>query len=286
MRVTVLGGDGMLGHRLLVQLGERHQVRVTLRRKLADYASFGLFDAGNADDCVDVRDFAAVRAAIEAFRPQAVINAVGVVKQRSDANDRRLSVEINALLPHRLAELCATIGARLIHVSTDCVFSGRRGMYSEDDPCDAEDVYGRSKWLGELDSAPAITLRTSIIGRELSRKTGLLEWFLAQQQPIRGYRRAIFSGFTTIELTRIIERMLHVPDAQCGLYQVSSDPISKYDLLNLIALAFGKTIRIEPDDDFVCDRSLDSTRFRRLFGYQPPSWPQMVAEMAARDERG
>ncbi|MCW5575105.1 MAG: SDR family oxidoreductase [Burkholderiales bacterium] len=279
MRILILGGDGMLGHRLLRHFGACHEVRATLRGPLERYAGFGLFHAGNAEGGVDVQDFGTVRRVFAAFRPEAVINATGIVKQRAEAAEAIPSIEINALFPHRMAALCAETGARFVHMSTDCVFSGKRGGYREDDAPDAEDLYGRSKRLGEVAAAPAITLRTSIIGRELSRKTGLLEWFLAQQGAIRGYRRAIFSGFTTIEMTHIIEMLLtRFPQAH-GLYHVSSAAISKHELLALIRDRLGLQTRIDPDDEFHCDRSLDSTRFRRAFGYEPPSWPAMIDEL-------
>jgi dTDP-4-dehydrorhamnose reductase len=280
MRILILGGDGMLGHQLLRHFGTRHVARATLRGPLERYAGYGLFHAGNAVDGVDVQDFGTVRRVFTGFRPDAVINATGIVKQRAEAAEAIPSIEINALFPHRLAALCAEAGTRLVHMSTDCVFSGKQGGYREDDPPDATDIYGRSKLLGEVSASPAITLRTSIIGSELSRKTGLLEWFLAQQGTIRGYRRAIFSGFTTTEMARIIEMLLTRYPGAHGLYHVSSAAISKYELLTLIRDRLGLSTRIEPEDDFHCDRSLDSTRFRAAFAYEPPSWPAMIDELA------
>jgi dTDP-4-dehydrorhamnose reductase len=281
MRILILGGDGMLGHRLLLHFAGRHEVRVTLRRPLADYADAGLFDTGNASDGIDVRDFESVRRVTAAFRPDAVINATGIVKQRAEAKDALPSIEINALFPHRMAQLCADIGARFVHLSTDCVFSGNRGHYLESDAPDAGDLYGRSKLLGEVSGPPCITLRTSIIGRELYRKTGLLEWFMAQRgRTIRGFRRAIFSGFTTQEMARIIGRVLAGPGPTHGLYQVSAAAISKYDLLCAIRDRLSLDINIEPDDTLICDRSLDSTRFRADFAYVPPAWPAMIDELA------
>lgn len=281
MRVLILGGDGMLGHRLLRQLAPRHEVAVTLRRDLRDYRAFALFHEGNAFPNVMATDPTRLLEVLADFRPAAVVNCIGIVKQRESAKDAIASLEINALLPHRLAVMARAIGARLIHLSTDCVFSGSRGNYREDDPADAQDLYGRSKLLGEVGEAPALTLRTSIIGPELSRKSGLLEWFLAQRgRRIEGYRRAIFSGFTTAELARVIENLLVSHAQASGLYHVSSAPISKYELLSRIGAALGLDVAIEPDDAFVCDRSLDSTRFRTAFGYRPPGWEAMIAELA------
>lgn len=282
MRILIIGGDGMLGHRLLLHFNPRHDTFVTLRRPLGDYANSGLFTPTNTADGIDVRNTDSVCRALSWARPEAVINATGIVKQRAEAKDAIPSIEINALFPHRLALLCAESGARLVHMSTDCVFSGRKGGYREEDVPDADDIYGRSKLLGEVGETPGITLRTSIIGRELSRRTGLLEWFLAQRgRHVKGFRRAIFSGFTTHEMARIIERVLTGPGPAHGLYQVSSTPISKYALLCAIRDRLSLDITIEPDDGFVCDRSLDSTRFRRDFAYTPPSWETMIDELAA-----
>jgi dTDP-4-dehydrorhamnose reductase len=280
MRILVLGGDGMLGHRLYLDLAERHEVRVTLHRSLAHYASLGLYRTAATYDGVDVRDTARVGTIVDEFRPDAVINATGIVKQRDAASQSIPSIEINALFPHRLCEICRHEGSRLLHISTDCVFSGQRGNYSESDVPDATDLYGLSKRLGEVAEAPAITLRTSIIGRELSRRTGLLEWFLAQKSPVKGYRNAIFSGFTTIEMSRIVERVLQHPVMLNGVYHVSSTAINKHDLLCLIRDKLRLSVDIIADDTFKCDRSLDSTRFRQSFGYSPPSWDSMVAELA------
>lgn len=280
MKILILGGDGMFGHQFYRHMRDRHDVRVTVRQDFSAYASFGLFEPQRTYTGIDVRSSDRLTEVMADFRPDAVINAVGIVKQRHTAKESIPSLEINALLPHRLTELTRLCGARLVHLSTDCVFSGRKGMYQETDFPDAEDLYGRSKYLGEVADSHALTLRTSIIGPELSRKTSLLEWVLAQEGQIKGFRKAIFSGFTTLELSRIIEGLLmHHPQA-AGLYQVSSDPINKWELLQLIREAYGLSLEIIPDEQLVIDRSLDSTRFRSEFQYRPPSWPEMIHEVA------
>lgn len=271
----------MLGHQLFRRLSRAMDARVTLRRSLEEYAGLKLFDEGNSYTGVDARGDAVERC-IADFRPDAVINCVGIVKQLAAAQERIPSIEVNALFPHRLAAVCGRASARLIHVSTDCVFSGNQGMYRESDIPDASDLYGRTKLLGEVTSPRCLTLRTSIVGRELSRKTSLLEWFLSQQgRTVRGFRRAVFSGLSTIELSRVIEIMLTSFPAAHGLYHVSSEPINKYDLLMLFRTHMQLDIEIVPDDSFVCDRSLDSLLFRRSFGYQPPSWDDQVREIAS-----
>jgi dTDP-4-dehydrorhamnose reductase len=286
VRILILGGDGMLGHQLLKSFAPKHDVRVTLRQPLERYASFGLFRATNAYGGIELGRADSLLPVLGRFRPEAIINAAGIVKQRPTAEEAIPNLEINALLPHRLALLCEPTGARLVHMSTDCVFSGQEGNYAETDPADADDLYGRTKYLGEVHAPNCITLRTSIIGRELARKTGLLEWFLAQTGSIRGFRKAIFSGFTTLEMARIIEMLLTRFPRATGLYHVSSEPISKFDLLGLVKKRLGLAIDVVPYDDFVCDRSLDSTKFRSEFGYKPPEWPTMVDELAQQLTEG
>ena len=280
MRILVLGGDGMLGHQILKQLSPRHHVAVTLRQDKSTYDSYGLFNEDNAFFGIDVRSIDRVSEVMAQFQPDAVINCVGIIKQRPSAKQSILSLEINALLPHRLAVLCRLAGARLVHLSTDCVFSGRKGNYLESDVSDAEDLYGRSKFLGEVDEEGCITLRTSIIGHELSRKSSLLEWVLAQRGTVKGFQKAIFSGFTTIEMARIIEMVLTNRTEAHGMFQVSSDPIDKHALLLLIRQHLHPSIEVVADTEVRIDRSLDSTRFRECFGYTPPSWPDMIAELA------
>ncbi len=281
-----MGGDGMIGHQLLRQWRNRHDVRATLRRKRTAYAEFeNLFTAQNTYYGVDVTCGEDLISVFADFHPQAVINTAGIVKQQAAAKASIPSLEINALFPHRLSLLCKAANARLVHLSTDCVFSGRVGSYVETDAADADDLYGKTKFLGEVHDDHCVTVRTSAIGAEISRKVGLLEWFLAQKGPVKGFKKAIYSGFTTIELSRIIERLLVEFPAAHGLYHVSSAPISKFDLLTLIKNELNVPVEIMPDDSFHCDRSLDSNRFRNEFKYSPPSWEAMIKEFA-EDFRG
>ena len=279
MRVLILGGDGMLGHRLLGYLRQRHDVRVTLRQDLSAYEQFGIFTRENSFASVDLRATDRLMGILAEFHPQVIVNAVGIVKQRPEGQEHIGNLEINSLLPHRLALACRAVGATLVHISTDCVFSGKRGNYNEADTPDPVDVYGYCKLLGEVVGPEAITLRTSIIGTELLRKTSLIEWFLAQEGTVKGFKNAIFSGFTTLELSRVIERLLAHPPGGSGIYHVSSEPISKYDLLCMVRDRLKLPVDIVPDYEVRCDRSLDSKRFRAQFNYSPPSWSTMVDEL-------
>jgi len=282
MRILILGGDGMLGHQLLKSWQMRHEVRVTLRGEPECYRHYGLFHDDNTFYGVDVRRFDRVEKAICDFSPDAVVNAVGIVKQRTEAQDAIASIEVNALLPHRLSNLCARMGTRLVQISTDCVFSGNKGMYREGDLEDARDLYGRTKLLGEVrEGKHVVTLRTSIIGLELARKKSLIEWFLAQRGRVKGFTRAIYSGFTTLEMARIIELVLCEHISLSGLWHVASEPIRKFDLLDRLAKLLGRQdIKLEAEDAFQCDRSLDASRFNMYTGYLPPSWDAMLKELA------
>jgi dTDP-4-dehydrorhamnose reductase len=283
MRILILGGAGMLGHQLWRHLHHDHEVWVTLRKPLSHYSGFALFEPGRTLSGVDVTNSDALIGAFRTVRPEVVVNCIGIIKQLKEAKNPLLSLTVNAVLPHQLAQLCAVAGARLVHISTDCVFSGKKGNYTEDDVSDAEDLYGRTKFLGEVHEPHCITLRTSIIGRELETCSGLIEWFLSQKgNKIKGFRHAIYTGFTTHELARVIETTLVKHTDLGGLWQVSSDPINKYDLLNIAKPAFKWEGEIVPDDKFVCERGLDSTRFREKTGYKPPSWQTMIEEMASK----
>ena len=282
MRILVLGGDGMLGHQLLLSLQKHHTVCVSLRQSAEAYRDYPLFNQNNSYFNIDVRDDQPLLNILKDCKPEAVINAVGVIKQRQQAMDAMINIEINALFPHRLAKLCKITAVRMVHFSTDCVFSGRQGQYTEADLSDAKDFYGKSKYLGEVQERHCITLRTSVIGLELARKASLIEWFLSQTGNLTGFRRAIYSGLTTIEMARVVERLLINYPTLSGVWHVASQtPINKYDLLvELSHFLNRQDIQIKPDDSFVCDRSLIGDAFSQQTGYISPSWPVMLKELA------
>ena len=278
MRVLILGGSGMLGHKLWQVFRDRFDTYATFRQGPSAYARFGVFDPARSVGRVSAEDFDSVVRAFAGVRPEAVVNCVGIVKQDAAAKDPVASITVNSLFPHRLAHLCRAAGARLVHLSTDCVFSGATGGYAEPDAPDARDLYGRTKLLGEVDYDGCLTLRTSMIGRELAGAHGLVEWFLSQRgRRVRGFRRAVFSGFTTRALAGVIADVLERHPALRGVRHAAAEPINKYDLLTLVRDAYGLDIEIERDETFVCDRSLDASRFRAETGLTPPSWPEMIA---------
>lgn len=280
MKVLVLGASGMLGNAMVRVLGKQPEWQVfgTLRSD----GGRRYFTSTENDRLISGVDVEQIDSLVKVFsqaRPDVVVNCIGLVKQLADAKDPLLALPINAMLPHRLERLCELAGARLVHMSTDCVFSGQRGRYAETDLPDAIDLYGRSKLLGEVSGNRSITLRTSIIGHELQSQHALINWFLAQEGRCFGHRKAIFSGFPTVVLAEIIRDVIIPRDDLAGVFHVAAEPISKYDLLKLVAETYGKEIEIIPDDSVVIDRSLDSSRFNKITGFVPPSWPAMIAKM-------
>ena len=281
MKILVLGVTGMLGHDVFRVLSAASSLNVWgTMRSSSGQRHFDKEQHDNLISSVDVLDQDRLTAVMTNVRPDIVVNCTGLIKQLADANDPLVALPINAMLPHRLSQLCALAGARLIHISTDCVFSGRKGMYLESDVSDAEDLYGKSKYIGELQGlAHAVTLRTSIIGHELQSKHALVDWFLAQEGQVNGFHKAIFSGLPTVELARVIRDYVIPSPKLHGVYHVSVDPIDKLKLLTLVAKIYGKSIEIVPDDRVVIDRTLDSMRFRRDAGYTPPTWQDLIKQM-------
>jgi len=281
MRILILGGSGMLGHRLWVELSKVHQAWITVRSSARMIPDLPGVDRSRIREDVEATNFDEVIRALASIQPDVIINCIGIVKQHPISKDPLTALEINALLPHRISLISRAAKIRMIHFSTDCVFSGKKvGAYTEDDQSDAEDLYGRSKFLGEVSYPPhTLTLRTSIIGRELYRRYGLVEWFLSQRQAIYGYQRAIFSGFTTGAIAKALLDYV-LPDPQLtGVYHLSSEPIAKYELLQLLNKEYIRGIEIKPDTRVVCNRTLDSSRFRKETGFAPPTWPEMIQAM-------
>lgn len=282
MKILVVGASGMIGSTVLRVLSEKKdwQVFGSVRDGMVEHF-FSPSIVKRLIVGVDVNHEDSLVSVLSQVRPDVVINCVGLTKHKPEAEDPLTSIPINTLMPHRLANLCNLIGARLIHVSTDCVFSGQEGGYVEDDFADAPDVYGQSKVLGELHYPHTITLRTSTIGHELQSQFGLLDWFLSQKDECKGYTRAVFSGLPTVVFAQLIRDVV-IPDTKLfGLYHVAADPINKFDLLKMIADVYGKDIDIVPDDKFVIDRSLDATRFQLATGYEAPQWSELIKVMYA-----
>jgi dTDP-4-dehydrorhamnose reductase len=280
MKLLILGGTGMLGHKAWAVFKSDLDVFLTIRGDFSDVQKFGLFDKRRTICNIDVKEFALVEDVVTRIKPDVVLNCIGIIKQKKDAEDVLRAIEINSVFPHKLAQLCDRVNARLIHISTDCVFSGEKGRYSEQDRPDPFDMYGMTKLLGEVVSGRALTIRTSLIGHELDSKYGLIEWFLSQKgKTVNGYRKAIFSGFPTVVFCGILKTIIaEYPDLK-GLYHVASSPIDKYSLLDLVKSTYGVDIRIEEEQKFVCDRSLNGDAFKKMTKFSPKNWIDMINTM-------
>jgi len=280
LKILILGSTGMLGHKLMQVLSRRHTVTGTVRGNASDLANHPIFSGFDISGDISADDLKGIRDGMEKTKPDVLINCIGIVKQLPAAQDPLQSIAVNALFPHQLAKICRQRNVRFIHISTDCVFSGNSGNYSEMDRSDADDLYGKTKFLGEVAYPGCMTIRTSIIGRELSTGHGLIEWFLSQEgKTISGYKKAIFSGLTTIALSEIIGQIISDYPELHGVLQVASKPISKFDLLNLVKKIYSMNIMIEPDETVINDRSLNADKFRKKTNIKIPSWEYMIEEM-------
>jgi len=278
--ILVLGASGMLGNAMLRFFSQHTSyetfgsVRSNASKRLLPESLHGNVIVGT-----DVTSQDSIVELLKLVKPHVVINCVGVIKQLGDAEKPLTAIPINSILPHQLANLCSLIGARFIHLSTDCVFKGDTGLYDEESTPDARDLYGLSKLLGEVTYDNCVTLRTSIIGHELNSAYSLIGWFLGQKGSVRGYSKAIFSGLPTVEIARVISEFVVPSQNLSGLYHLSAEPIDKANLLELVRAEYGKDIEIIRDETVTIDRSLDSSKFRAETGYRPPSWPELIQHM-------
>lgn len=284
MKIIVLGGEGMLGHKVFQVLSSNFpETKCSILGSLEDcfYRSISLFDSKRTLQCVNAMELPSLCSLLKKEKPDYLINCIGIVKQRDESKHPIPSIILNSLLPHLLAEWGVDWGCRLIHFSTDCVFSGKKGNYNETDLSDAEDIYGKTKYLGEVDANKnALTLRTSIIGRELNHFKSLLEWFLSQKgKKVKGYRKVIYSGLTTNYLAKVISRLIDNNYAINGLYQITGPSITKYDLLVRLRDAYKLDIEIEPDNNEVSARSMNGGRFYLETGIKKPHWDEMIEEL-------
>lgn len=281
MKTIILGASGMLGFQVFRSFLDQGMDVVGIvrnRYRLEQNLDKSFYHYIREID--DARDFSSLEKIIQTEKPDYLINCVGIVVQLPLAKDFYESISINALLPHKLEKLGNQYGFKLIHISTDCVYNGRKGLYKESDIPNAEDLYGKTKELGEVGYGCGITLRTSLIGHEIvSPVHGLLDWFLSQDKKVYGYSKAIFSGLTTLEFSNVLIEIVRAGQLSSGIYHVASEPISKYDLLHLIAEVYKFNIRIIESRELNINRSLDSEKFDSITNYRVPAWKQMITNM-------
>jgi dTDP-4-dehydrorhamnose reductase len=282
MKILIVGGSGMLGHKLVQVWQNRFDVWATVRNNFQYYERYKIYKGDRTFENINIQNIGSVKEIIKKIEPNVVVNAVGIIKQVPLAKNIIDTLSVNSIFPHQLGELAEEFQFRLINISTDCVFSGEKGNYTESDLADAHDLYGKSKYLGEVSAGNCLTLRTSIIGRELETAHSLVEWFLSNRgKSVKGFVKAVYTGFPTVVVADILSNLIENHPNLCGLYHVSSEPISKFNLLTLINEAYRAEIEIEPFEDFVIDRSLNSNKFREATGFEPTNWNEMIERMAA-----
>ena len=281
MKILILGVSGMLGHKLYEILSKDpcFDVYGTLRHN-PDYSiKNGLFKSDKILYPINVLELNKLKGVICNISPAIVINCVGIVKNVNKKNNLLDLIELNALFPHQLLKICYENHTKLIHISTDGVFSGKKGMYKECDNADAFEYYGRTKYLGEVDYGNALTIRTSIIGEEIKRSSGFYEWIISMNnKDVIGYKKSIFSGFTTIRFSQILKWIIREHIDLFGLYHISSTPISKFDLITKLKEHLHLNISIIPDYNVKIDRCLDCNEFINITDFEPPTWDEMIHE--------
>lgn len=280
MRILVFGSGGMIGHKLTQVFAQRAEVWATVRSAPQVVSHFTGVPTSRLINSLDATDPGQVAESLDRARPDVVVNAVGLIKQSPQISDGLLTQRLNVELPHQLSRECVKRGVRLVHFSTDCVFSGRTGNYSEVDTPDADDAYGRSKAKGEVLGPGALVIRTSTVGREITGFHGLLEWFLSHPPgAVPGYSRAIWSGFPSVTLANLVLDILESQPDLTGLYNLASLPVNKFQLLSWLSEAFGGAWQVQQLPEPELDRSLDGSRLVAATGIAIPSWPQMIDDL-------
>jgi len=277
LKILILGANGLLGgacYRLMMQVPNL-EVFGSVRSKLDKSVKFSQRLIGS----IDVLDSERLDQLFAENKPQVVINCTSLSKSMINDADPLKFIELYSMLPHRLARLCNRYSARLIHISSDGVFSGKKGNYREIDKADADDLYGRSKFLGEVTNPNCITIRTSIIGHDNSLQNGLISWYLSNKYSCKGYTKAIFSGLPVCVLAQILVDFVIFNLKLEGVYHIGSNPISKFDLLKLVAEIYDSHVSVKPDHSVIMNRSLNTEKFQREANYSPPNWDTLVRLM-------
>lgn len=284
-KVLIIGASGMIGHQMWMMAQKYYNAFAFIRKSKSHYDNWNLFNSKNVIDGVNVTDFSLVESKLIKIKPDVVINCTGITIRKKEIQDLNYTLNVNSLFPQKLAKWCQNQGVRLIHFSTDCVFSGKKGYYAESDIPDATDHYGTTKFLGEVIGDKILTLRIPVIGRELEGKTELLEWVLRQKnQKIKGYSRALYSGMTVHQASKEIYKLIESTTILGGLYHISTPPISKYDLIHKINQIYKLNIQIDKEDTHITNKVLISEKYQQITGFSAPSWEIMLEEALAEND--
>ena len=284
MRILILGANGLIGHTLWEQFSGKYDTFATVRMPKSELVRYtSIFNSDKVIDRIDINELSQLKGVLKTLKPDYILNCTGITKRRNEINQVETALTINSIFPHKLAQWCLENGSRSINFSTDCVFHGENGDYNEQSITTAEDNYGRSKAFGEVkDNANSLTIRSSFIGRELLYKSELLEWFISQNgKTVKGFKNAMYSGVSTIYMSKVVSHIIDNYPALHGLYQLAPEqPISKYDLLHIARKSFGLNIEIVPEEDFVSNKSLNGTKLKNKINIEVPTWQSMMDELA------
>ena len=289
MKILILGADGMLGHKLFQLLGMDYPETfgtISGKSSIYPYSGISFFHTDKVIPEVNMLDFGQIEHIINQLNPDYIINCLRVATHGDETAPPLQTITVNSLLPHQLAEVAKKNGARMIHFSSDCVFNGKQGMYTEEDPPNATHIYGQTRLLGEVFADNVLVLRGSVIGRELIQHSSLLDWFLRQQgSEINGFTHAIYSGLSSVETVRVVQMIISIKPSLTGLYHIASKPINKYNLLKLAQKNFGIKVTIHKQNKYFVNRSLAAEKIKYALGYVAPSWSSMMKELAEENEQ-
>jgi dTDP-4-dehydrorhamnose reductase len=283
MKVIILGVSGLIGHKLLQKLSTDFEVYGTLHREKSKYKNLALFSGQKIIENIDINEFDVLKGVLCAVNPDVILNCVGITKRKMDVNKPLDAIMVNSAFPHRLAKWSRYHKKRVIHFSTDCVFNGKIGNYNETSEASADDTYGKTKYLGEINYDHTLTIRSSFIGQELFDKTELFEWFLSQNgKQIKGFKNTLYSGVSTTYMAIVVKDIILNHPNLSGLYQLAPEkPISKFDLLTLAKKVFNVDVDIIADTDHIHHPTLDASKLRKAINLKVPSWEEMMARMLA-----
>ena len=280
--VLILGASGMLGHMLVRVFSPHHRVIGTTSSQYKAKSPLAkLLDRDSWIGGIDVRSLNRVDELVREIQPNVVINCVGLIKQKMESSNITDAIIINSLFPHHLASLCESQKCRLIHFSTDCVFDGAPGIKKVSDTPNATDLYGTTKRLGEVDYGDSITIRSSIVGAQIVGNESLFQWAISQKgKSIKGFTGALYSGLTTMTMSKVILEIVDNFPQLSGIQQIASEAITKHDLLRKLNAALGLNLDICADNTIIYDRTLDGSEFVEQTGVRIPTWDEMIIEFA------
>ena len=282
MRILILGGNGMIGHKVYQVLSSYFpDTWILIRRKFIDFLQKDIFVKEKVIEDFDLNDLNKLNSLLNSLNPDIIINAAGITIRRGVNEFKSQTIILNSVLPHFLGEwIQGKFGKRFIHFSTDCVFSGKNGPYYDNSIPDSTDIYGKTKSLGEVNLSQTLTLRGSMIGRELDYQTELLEWFLSQKgKTIKGFNNVFYSGITTIRMAKLILKIIINFPNLTGVYNVSSKKISKFELLTLFNDFFHSNVKIHKDETYTSRKELISNIFFYEINEIIPSWDELIIEL-------